>query len=98
MKSSTLRAAAAELGVNRRAANGKGALKMLTQHHGLLFSLLALMAAPAMIADKARADPPSPPPWEQLLWWLPEDTETIVVAQGPVELAKPAADEPKFRD
>jgi uncharacterized protein (TIGR03067 family) len=31
----------------------------------------------------AVAAPTQPPPaWEQLLWWLPEDTETVVVATG----------------
>lgn len=71
---------------------------MFSCRYGLSFALLTLLAAPGLLPNETRADPPPPPLWEQLLGWLPEDTETVIVAQGPFELPKRATDELKFHE
>jgi hypothetical protein len=39
-----------------------------------------------MSRDETNAKLADPPCWERLLNWLPEDTETLIVAQGPFEI------------
>ena len=41
---------------------------------------------------RAEASPPKsklPKPVDDVLWWLPEDTQTLIVAQGPFQLDVP---------
>jgi hypothetical protein len=49
-----------------------------------------------MTPDETHAGFAPAPYWEQLLDWLPEDTETVIVAQGPFEIPKPPAEQLKF--
>jgi hypothetical protein len=49
-----------------------------------------------MTLEETRASSAPAPCWEQLLDWLPEDTETVIVAQGPFEIPKPTAEQLKF--
>ena len=56
---------------------------------GVVFVLLALVAPHGPTSTLAAPAPPPPPAWEQLVWWLPEDTETLVVAPGPAEVTRP---------
>jgi hypothetical protein len=73
-------------------------LTMFTQCHKFSFALLALLASVGVIPVETRAEPPAPPPWKQLLWWMPEDTETVIVTQGPFELPKRATEQFKFQE
>ena len=63
------------------------------------FALALLILATACLArsNLSPADAPAQPCWEQLLWWLPEDTETIIVApqQFQVHTSKPESNAPK---
>lgn len=47
------------------------------------YGVMLLLAAGA-----APAEPVKTPAWEPLLWWLPEDTETVIVAPGPFEVPR----------
>jgi hypothetical protein len=51
------------------------------------FRLWMAMAALAIgsRAAQARGDGGVPKPIEEVLWWLPVDTQTVVVAQGPTK-------------
>src|SRR5258706_11229751 len=71
---------------------------MFTRYHSFSFALLTLLASFDVIPVKTRAEAPAPPLWEQLLWWLPEDTETFIVTQGPFELPKRATEQFKFQE
>ena len=46
-------------------------------------AILAASSASAISPCETRADSPDQPLWQPLLAWVPEDTETIIVAQGP---------------
>ena len=69
---------------------------MFRRYNSLSLALLTLLVSPGVAPEHTRASPASPTCWERLLDWLPEDTETIVVAQGPFEIPKPAAEKHEF--
>src|SRR5262245_8464956 len=69
---------------------------MFTRHRALSFLLFTLLASPGVARDESRAGLAAPPCWERLLDWLPEDTETVIVAQGPFDIPKPTAEQFKF--
>ena len=48
-------------------------------------TLLPLLAA---AQNQPAGNAPAKPPWEQILTWLPEDTETVIVSQHPNEIRK----------
>src|SRR5580658_8434454 len=62
----------------------------------LFLALLALLPATNVFANEAPAT--AKLSWEDLLRWLPEDTETILVAQGPIAIPQKAADGFQFAD
>jgi hypothetical protein len=58
---------------------------------GLLLAMLVLAVSSGPGGSRTAPVPPPPPPpprWEVLLTWLPEDTETLIVAPGPFEIPK----------
>ncbi len=67
---------------------------MILRRSVLPFAVVALLAP----AEEAWADPPSRPRWECVLEWLPEDTETVVVAPGPFNLPKQAMERIDFHE
>jgi hypothetical protein len=69
---------------------------MFFRRHEFVASLLALGLT--VLPVEAQGEPPGMPLWEQLLWWLPENTETIIVAPRPFQLPKLPRDEPSFAD
>lgn len=69
---------------------------MFARRHGIYLALLTLLTSAGVVRAEAGTDAPAPPLWEQLLWWLPENTETVIVAQEPFELPKPGTEELKF--
>jgi len=62
---------------------------MFTRHFVLSLLLFTLLASLGVARDESRAGQIAPLCWERLLDWLPEDTETVVVAQSPFEIPKP---------
>jgi hypothetical protein len=50
-----------------------------------LWMAMALLTIGAR-AVQVRGDGAIPKPIEDVLWWLPVDTQTVVVAQGPTKL------------
>jgi hypothetical protein len=69
---------------------------MFTRHHVLSLALLTLLTSPGMTPNETRANSAPTSCWEQLLDWLPEDTETVIVAQGPFEILKPTFEQLKL--
>src|SRR4051794_15490716 len=65
---------------------------MFRMRLGLPIAVLALAVSPRSAG--AQADP-APPCWEEPLWWLPGNTETLIVAPGPfvIPAAKPGQPE-----
>jgi hypothetical protein len=49
-----------------------------------------------MSRDETNAKLADPTCWERLLNWLPEDTETLIVAQGPFEIPNPTFEQLKL--
>ena len=47
--------------------------------------VIAFSFASAVGADAGRSDLPAPV--DEILWWLPSDTETVMVARGPFKVA-----------
>src|SRR2546428_11815280 len=74
----------------------KGALTMFTRCRVLSLALLTLLSSSGMTPNETRAGLAPASCWERLLDWLPEDTETVIVAQGPFEIPKPTAEQLKF--
>jgi hypothetical protein len=58
---------------------------MFTRLRGLSLALLGFLT-PAAASYAPAPAPKSEPGWEELMWWLPEDTETVIVSQGPIEI------------
>jgi hypothetical protein len=55
-------------------------------------AILSIIAWGWILSEAARADgPPMAPRITELLWWLPEDTESLVVARAPVGKEDPKA-------
>ena len=69
---------------------------MFARCRALSLALLTLLASSGMTPDETRASLAPTSCWEQLSDWLPEDTETVIVAQGPFEIPKPTAEQRKF--
>jgi hypothetical protein len=69
---------------------------LLSRLLALSLLLVALTDLASATQDGNRADAASATRWEQLLNWLPEDTETIIVAQGPLQVPKRDAGEFSF--
>jgi len=69
---------------------------MFTSRHVLSLALLTLLTSSGMTADVPSASLAPTSCWEQSLDWLPEDTETVIVAQVPFEIPKPTAEQLKF--
>lgn len=69
---------------------------MFTRCRALSLALLTLLSYSGMTPNETRANSAATSYWEQLLDWLPEDTETVIVAQGPFEIPKPTTEQLKF--
>jgi hypothetical protein len=69
---------------------------MFTSRHVLSLALLTLLTSSCMTPDVATASPAPTSCWEQSLDWLPEDTETVIVAQVPFEIPEPTSKQIKF--
>ena len=62
----------------------------------LLLALFALLPIPKAFSNEAPAA--AKISWEELLRWLPEDTETIWFAQGPIAIPKKDGDQLPIAD
>ena len=69
---------------------------MFTCCRALSIALLTLLASSGMTPNETRASLAPTSYWEQSLDWLPEDTETVIVAQVPFEIPEPTAEQLKF--
>jgi hypothetical protein len=69
---------------------------MFTSRHVLSLSLLTMLTSSGMPPDVTSASQAPTSCWEQLLDWLPEDTETVIVAQVPFEIPEPTSEQIKF--
>jgi hypothetical protein len=69
---------------------------MFTNFRALSLALFTLLASTGMTPDETRASLAPTSCWEQSLDWLPEDTETVIVAQGPFEIPKPTVEQLKL--
>jgi hypothetical protein len=55
---------------------------------------LSLTLAIGSRAAQARGDQGIPKPINEVLWWLPEDTEAVMVARGPFQITRFEKDDP----
>ena len=69
---------------------------MFTSRHVLSLALLTLLTSSCMTPDVTSASLAPTSSWEQSLDWLPEDTETVIVAQVPFEIPQPTAEQLKL--
>ena len=69
---------------------------MFTRCRALSLALLTLLASSDITPEMTSATLATTYCWERLFDWLPEDTETVIVAQGPIEIPKPQAEQLKF--
>jgi hypothetical protein len=69
---------------------------MFTRHRTLLLLLFILLTPPCVALDEPRAGAIAPLCWERPLDWLPEDTETLIVSQGPFDISRPMTEQFKF--
>src|SRR5262245_18741692 len=69
---------------------------MFTSRHLLSLALLTLLTSSGMTPDVTSASLAPASCWEQSLDWLPEDTETLIVAQVPFEIPQPTAEQLKL--
>ena len=53
-----------------------------------LWFVVAILGSAAFVVTYASAAGSGVPRWKQLLGWLPEDTETLVVANGPFAVSE----------
>jgi len=69
---------------------------MFTSRQVLSLALLTLLTSSGMTPDVTSASLAPTLCWEQSLNWLPEDTETVIVAQVPFEIPEPTSEQLKF--
>ena len=69
---------------------------MFTCCRGLSLALLTLLAPSGMTPHETRSSLAPTSYWEESLNWLPEDTETVIVAQVPFEIPQPTSEQLKF--
>src|SRR5262245_15623594 len=69
---------------------------MLTRHRALLLLLFTLLASQGMSQAASRPATGGLPCWERQLDWLPEDTETLIVSQGPFDIPSLKTEQFKF--